>query len=76
MYGFSGTLLYVASALSEPGGLGLGTLGLPEPVARKMTAEAGFTRFTMRDFEESDQRVLRGASVASGLCRRCIVRTT
>jgi hypothetical protein len=32
-------------------GLGLGTLGFPEPVARKMTAEAGFTRFATRDFE-------------------------
>jgi hypothetical protein len=28
----------------------LGTLGLPEPVAREMTAAAGFTRFTVRDF--------------------------
>jgi len=50
MYGFS-VLCCMSSALSEPGGLGLGTLGLPEPVARKMTAEAGFTRFTTRDFE-------------------------
>jgi len=39
------------STLSEPDGLGLGTLGFPEPVARQMTAEAGFTRFTPRDFE-------------------------
>jgi SAM-dependent methyltransferase len=50
MYGFS-VLCCMSSALSEPGGLGLGTLGFPEPVARKMTAEAGFTRFTTRDFE-------------------------
>jgi 2-polyprenyl-3-methyl-5-hydroxy-6-metoxy-1,4-benzoquinol methylase len=50
MYGFS-VLCCMSSALSEPGGLGLGTLGFPEPVARKMTAEAGFTRFTPRDFE-------------------------
>src|SRR5215469_6962912 len=49
-YGFS-VLCCMSSALSEPGGLGLGTLGLPEPVARKMTAEAGFTRFTTRDFD-------------------------
>jgi 2-polyprenyl-3-methyl-5-hydroxy-6-metoxy-1,4-benzoquinol methylase len=50
MYGFS-VLCCMSSALSEPDGLGLGTLGFPEPVARKMTAEAGFTRFTTRDFE-------------------------
>jgi 2-polyprenyl-3-methyl-5-hydroxy-6-metoxy-1,4-benzoquinol methylase len=50
MYGFS-ILCCMSSALSEPGGLGLGTLGFPEPVARKMTAQAGFTRFTTRDFE-------------------------
>ena len=50
MYGFS-VLCCMSSALSQPDGLGLGTLGFPEPVARKMTAEAGFTRFTPRDFE-------------------------
>jgi 2-polyprenyl-3-methyl-5-hydroxy-6-metoxy-1,4-benzoquinol methylase len=50
MYGFS-VLCCMSSALSEPDGLGLGTLGFPEPVARKMTAEAGFTRFTTKDFE-------------------------
>jgi 2-polyprenyl-3-methyl-5-hydroxy-6-metoxy-1,4-benzoquinol methylase len=50
MYGIS-VLCCMSSALSEPGGLGLGTLGFPEPVARKMTAEAGFTRFATRDFE-------------------------
>ena len=50
MYGFS-VLCCMSSALSEPGGLGLGTLGLPELVARKMTMEAGFTRFTTRDFD-------------------------
>src|SRR5262249_39565458 len=50
MYGLS-VLCCMSSALSEPGGLGLGTLGFPEPVARRMTAEAGFTRFTTRDFD-------------------------
>jgi 2-polyprenyl-3-methyl-5-hydroxy-6-metoxy-1,4-benzoquinol methylase len=50
MYGFS-VICCMSSALSEPGGLGLGTLGFPEPVARKMTAEAGFTRFATKDFE-------------------------
>jgi SAM-dependent methyltransferase len=50
MYSIS-VLCCMSSALSEPGGLGLGTLGFPEPVARRMTSEAGFTRFTTRDFE-------------------------
>jgi 2-polyprenyl-3-methyl-5-hydroxy-6-metoxy-1,4-benzoquinol methylase len=50
MYGVS-VLCCMSSALSEPGGMGLGTLGFPEPVARRMTAEAGFTRFSTRDFE-------------------------
>ena len=50
LYGFS-VLCCMSSALSEPDGLGLGTLGFPEPVARKMTAEAGFTRFATKDFE-------------------------
>jgi 2-polyprenyl-3-methyl-5-hydroxy-6-metoxy-1,4-benzoquinol methylase len=50
MYGFS-VLCCMSSALSEPNGLGLGTLGFPEPVARKMTVDAGFTRFATKDFE-------------------------
>ena len=33
------------------GGAGLGTLGFPEPVSRRMIADAGFTRFTVRDFD-------------------------
>jgi hypothetical protein len=49
MYGFS-VLSCMSWALSEPGGAGLGTLGFPEPVARRMVAEAGFTHFTSHDF--------------------------
>jgi 2-polyprenyl-3-methyl-5-hydroxy-6-metoxy-1,4-benzoquinol methylase len=49
LYSFS-VLDCLACSTSVEGGAGLGTLGLPEPVARKMTAEAGFTRFTVRDF--------------------------
>ena len=52
-----GNLLYSISVLDclacstyEEGGAGLGTLGLPERAAREMTAAAGFTRFTVRDF--------------------------
>jgi hypothetical protein len=41
----------MSSALSEPDGAGLGTLGFTEEVARRMTAEAGFTRFARRDFD-------------------------
>ena len=44
MYGVS-VLSCMSSALSEPGGAGLGTLGFPESLARSMTADAGFTRF-------------------------------
>ncbi|MGE0827565.1 MAG: methyltransferase domain-containing protein [Candidatus Binatia bacterium] len=50
MYAFS-VMGCMSSALSEPGGAGLGTLGFNEEVARRMTAEAGFTRFTRHDFE-------------------------
>lgn len=49
LYSFS-VLDCLACSTYEEGGAGLGTLGLPEPVARKMTADAGFTRFTVRDF--------------------------
>ena len=50
LYAFS-VMGCMSSALSEPGGAGLGTLGFNESVARAMTAEAGFTRFTRHDFE-------------------------
>lgn len=44
MYGMS-VMSCMASALSEPGGAGLGTLGLPESRARELALAAGFTRF-------------------------------
>ncbi len=44
MYGIS-VLSCMSSALSEPGGAGLGTLGLPESKARDMAATAGLTTF-------------------------------
>ncbi|HUI27873.1 MAG TPA: methyltransferase domain-containing protein, partial [Candidatus Kryptonia bacterium] len=50
MYSIS-VMSCMSSALSEPGGAGLGTLGFTEPVAREMTAAAGFTRFTRHDFD-------------------------
>jgi SAM-dependent methyltransferase len=49
MYGMS-VLTCMSSALSEPGGAGLGTLGFPESVAQAMTRAAGFTRFQALDF--------------------------
>ena len=48
MYGMS-VMACMSSGLSEPGGAGLGTLGFHEPLARQMTAEAGFTRFEPLD---------------------------
>jgi SAM-dependent methyltransferase len=44
MYGIS-VLSCMSSALSEPGGAGLGTLGLPASKAEAMARQAGFTRF-------------------------------
>ena len=35
----------MSSAMSEEGGAGLGTVGLPEPKMRELVEEAGFTRF-------------------------------
>lgn len=52
MYGIS-VLSCMSSALSEPGGAGLGTLGLPESKAREMAADAGFTRFRKLDIDHS-----------------------
>lgn len=49
MYGFSVSSC-MSSALSEEGGLGLGTLGLNPQLAREMTAKAGFSRFVEHDF--------------------------
>jgi len=45
----------MASALSEPGGAGLGTLGLPESRAREMASAAGFTRFRRVDVDHPVQ---------------------
>ncbi len=52
MYGIS-VLSCMSSALSEPGGEGLGTLGLPESKARAMTSDAGFTRFRRLDIDHA-----------------------
>lgn len=51
MYGFSVSAC-MSSALSEPDGAGLGTLGFNPKVAREMTAECGFSRFEQHDFND------------------------
>ena len=52
MYGFS-VLSCMSSGLSEPGGAGLGTLGLSESKAREIAATAGFTRFRLLDVDHA-----------------------
>lgn len=51
MYGFS-LFSCMASAMSEPGGAGLGTLGFNPEVAEWMSQQAGFTNFKMHDFRD------------------------
>lgn len=51
MYGTSVTTC-MSSALSEPGGAGLGTLGFNRDLAEAMCREAGFTAFRVHDFED------------------------
>ena len=51
LYGFSVSAC-MSSAMSEPDGLGLGTLGFNPEVAERMTKEGGFTRFQMHDFDD------------------------
>lgn len=49
--GFS-VLSCLASGLSEPGGTGLGTIGIPPSVAGRIAREAGFTRFSPLEVED------------------------
>jgi 2-polyprenyl-3-methyl-5-hydroxy-6-metoxy-1,4-benzoquinol methylase len=42
----------MSSALSEPDGAGLGTIGLPPGALEHLARSAGFTRFRMHDFED------------------------
>jgi 2-polyprenyl-3-methyl-5-hydroxy-6-metoxy-1,4-benzoquinol methylase len=51
MYGIS-VASCMSSALSEPGGAGLGTLGFHPELAGRMCREAGFSRFTVHDFDD------------------------
>jgi hypothetical protein len=43
--------LCLSSAMSEPGGAGLGTCGLSEPVLRELVGEGGFSRFRRLEIE-------------------------
>jgi 2-polyprenyl-3-methyl-5-hydroxy-6-metoxy-1,4-benzoquinol methylase len=52
MYGIS-VLSCMSSALSEPGGAGLGTLGLPASRAEQMAREAGFSSFQLLPVQHS-----------------------
>jgi hypothetical protein len=51
MYGISVSAC-LSSALSQPGGAGLGTLGFHPELAATMCREAGFSRFTTHDFDD------------------------
>jgi SAM-dependent methyltransferase len=42
----------MSSALSEPGGAGLGTIGLPPRALEQLARQAGFTRFRVHDFKD------------------------
>jgi SAM-dependent methyltransferase len=50
-YGFSVSAC-MSSALSEPGGAGLGTLGFNPEVAEQMVSAGGFSRFHQHDFDD------------------------
>ena len=51
LYGIS-TMVCMASALSEPGGAGLGTMGFNPVLGRQMTTAGGFSSFKQLDIEE------------------------
>lgn len=51
-YGFS-VASCLQSAMSEPGGAGLGTLGLHAGAAQQLTQAAGFARFTTHDLDDA-----------------------
>ena len=51
-YGFS-IASCLQSAMSEPGGMGLGTLGLHPEAARSLTEAAGFSRFETHDLDDA-----------------------
>jgi hypothetical protein len=52
MYGIS-VLSCMSSAMSAPGGAGLGTLGLSATNAQAMATAAGFSQFSKLDIDHS-----------------------
>ena len=50
-YGFS-VASCMSSALSEPGGAGLGTLGLPPPAVEELCRGAGFRQVVLHDLDD------------------------
>ena len=50
-YGFSLSMC-LSSSMSQPDGLGLGTLGFNPIVAKEMCTKAGFAHFTQHDFKD------------------------
>ena len=42
----------LSSAMSEPGGAGLGTIGLPPAAAERLVRDAGFSSIERRDFDD------------------------
>jgi len=53
-YGFS-LVSCLASGLSEPDGMGLGTLGFNPDVAERLVSAAGFSEFRMHDLDDPTQ---------------------
>jgi hypothetical protein len=51
LYGIS-IAFCMSSAMSKPGGAGLGTMGFSAETAEEMTRQPGFTRFRMLDYED------------------------
>jgi hypothetical protein len=50
-YGYS-VAMCMSSALSEPGGAGLGTLGLPPDKVEALCRDAGFSTVTLHDIDD------------------------
>ena len=69
MYGIS-VLSCMSSALSEPGGAGLGTLGLPASKAEAMARDAGFTQVPRAARRPRRERLLRDPAVITQAQRR------
>ena len=65
LYGFSVSGC-MSSALSEEGGMGLGTVGFNPPVAERMIKEAGFGDFIAHDFQDPANLYYEGQKLAAG----------